>query len=123
MNVSGKGKARRGPTMAERADRHDLYEQAVLDSKAEVDFMRATYRSIRGRAASFFREDFAGSASTACEWVRRSANCHAIGVALDPAVLEWGRKHRVARLTKSQRSRVRLVEGNVLNAAPVFSRR
>ncbi len=104
----------RKPSMAARADRYELYEIAVHDPEAEIDFIRTTYRKIRGRQAQTFREDFAGSASAACEWVRRGPRCRAIGVDLEPAVLEWGRQHRLSRLKPGQRSRVRLIEGNVL---------
>ena len=106
---------RRRPSMAEQADRYELYEEAVHDPKAEVDFIRRTFKTLRGRQALSFREDFSGPASAACEWVRRRPRCQAIGVDIDADVLAWGRRHRVSRLTPAARKRVRLIQANVLD--------
>ncbi len=101
--------------MAQRADRLDLYETAVHDAEAEVDFIRGTFMKLRGRRPLTFREDFSGPASAACEWVRRGPQCRALGVDIDPDVLAWGRQHRVVRLKPSARRRVRLISANVLH--------
>lgn len=101
--------------MAERSDRYELYEKAVHDPVAEVNFIRRTFRTLRGRVPLTFREDFSGPASAACEWVRRGPRCRAIGVDIDGDVLEWGRRHRLSQLPPSARRRVRLVRGNVLD--------
>ena len=61
-------KKQSGKTMAEQADRHVLYEQSVQDVESEVDFLRTTYLSVRGKPASSLREDFCGTAAAACEW-------------------------------------------------------
>ena len=66
-----KGKKRKGATMAEQADRHELYEMAVQDVEEECNFIIETYETMRGRKPLSFREDFCGTASAACEWVRR----------------------------------------------------
>lgn len=100
--------------MAEQFELHDLYEEAVQAVDAEVEFLDETFRSLRGRDAVGFREDFCGTASAACEWVRSSRRRYAIGVDNDPAVLDWGRKHRVAKLSEVQRARVQLLENDVL---------
>jgi SAM-dependent methyltransferase len=99
--------------MAEQFELHDLYEEAVQDVASEVEFLDATYRSLRGRDAVGFREDFCGTASAACEWVRSSRRRYAIGVDNDPDVLDWGRRHRVSRLAEVDRARVRLLEEDV----------
>lgn len=102
------------PTMAMRADKHELYEAAVHDPEAEVTFIRDTFRALRQRRPLTFREDFAGVASAACEWARRGPRCRAIGVDIDADVLEWGRRNRLSRLTPAARGRVRLVRADVL---------
>ena len=101
-------------SMAEKADIHELYELSVQDVEAEVDFMTETYADLRGRDAISFREDFCGTASACCEWVRRNDEGIAVGVDLDRPTLDWGRDHRLSALTDEQRSRVKLVEANVL---------
>jgi SAM-dependent methyltransferase len=99
--------------MAEQYELHDLYEEAVQAVDAEVEFLDETFRELRGRDAIGFREDFCGTASAACEWVRSGKERFAIGVDNDAATLDWGRRHRVARLPEGDRPRVKLLEDDV----------
>ena len=64
--------ARRGhrATLAERADRYDLYQRSVQDPEWEVGFMADTYKGLRGRLPRRLREDFCGTALFACAWVK-----------------------------------------------------
>jgi len=111
--VAGNAKKKPSGTMAERADIHDLYEQSVQAVDLEVEFLQDTFRALRGRDAVSFREDFCGTASTSCEWVRTGANRQAIGVDNEASVLDWGRRHRVARLPEAARARVKLLNDDV----------
>jgi SAM-dependent methyltransferase len=63
-----------------------------------------------------FREDFCGSASASCQWVRQGVNFQAIGVDIDPLVLEWGRVNRISKLDSEDQARVSLIESDVLMA-------
>jgi SAM-dependent methyltransferase len=103
-----------GRSMAEKADKHELYELSVQDVENEVVFLQDTFRQIRGRDAHLLREDFCGTASACCQWVRQGEAFQAIGVDIDPAVLQWGRDHRLGKLDTVDRARVRLVESDVL---------
>src|SRR6185436_17759378 len=85
-------------TMAEEADIHDLYEQAVQSVDVEVEFLRDTFRALKGRDAQSLREDCCGTAALSCEWAGSSSSRYSIGVDNDAAVLDWGRRNRVARL-------------------------
>jgi len=102
-------------TMAEQADIHELYEESVQNVEHEVEFLQKTFREIRGRTAHVFREDFCGTASASCQWVRQGEVFEAIGVDIDPAVLEWGRQNRLSRLPASDQARVSLIEGDVMS--------
>ncbi len=104
------------PTLAEQADPHQLYELSVQCAEAEIDFVDTTYRSMRGRSAKLLREDFCGTASVSCEWVRRRRGNRAIGIDIDPDVLEWGRQNNLSALSPAQLKRIELMRGNVLNA-------
>jgi hypothetical protein len=104
--------------MAAKADRHYLYQESVQDTEAEIDFVEATWRSLRDRPAELLREDFCGTANTACEWVRRDPMHLAVGVDLDREVLEWGELNNLAQLDDEQRSRITVLQENVLDAAP-----
>lgn len=106
----------RSPSMASRADRHQLYELSVQCAEAEIDFVDETFRRLRGRKAQVLREDFCGTANVCCEWVRRGPKRRAIGVDLDGEVLDWGRQHHLAALKKGQRARVTLLQEDVLTA-------
>lgn len=105
----------KGTTMAQRADLHALYQEAVQCVVSEIDFVDETFFRLRGRKARVLREDFCGTANTACEWVRRRADNRAIAVDADPEVLDWGRKHNVAALGAAA-ARITLFQGDVLRA-------
>ncbi|MGI9237308.1 MAG: class I SAM-dependent methyltransferase [Woeseiaceae bacterium] len=102
------------PTMAETADIHELYEQSVQNVENEIEFLQTTFKSLTGRTAHLFREDFCGTASASCQWVRQGKEFQAIGVDIDPDVLDWGRKNRVARLDTENQARVSLIESDVM---------
>ncbi len=104
------------PTLAERADPHFLYELSVQCAEAEIDFVDATYRRLRGRNARLLREDFCGTANVSCEWVKRRRDNRAIGIDIDPQVLAWGLANNLQRLSPTQRQRVELIGNNVLKA-------
>ncbi len=101
--------------LAGRADRHLLYEESVQDPESELEFVAETFESLTGRPLKFIREDFCGTANTACYWVRDGVDHRAVGVDLDPEVLAWGRAHHLDALTAGQRSRMALIEGNVMS--------
>ncbi len=113
MSAKTANKAKR-PTMADEADIYELYEESVQNVENEVEFLQTTYQQLSGRKAYLFREDFCGTASLACQWVRQGREFQAIGVDIDPSVLEWGRNNRVARLPVEDQARVRLLESDVL---------
>lgn len=115
--MAATAKSKLSATMADKADIHDLYERSVQAVDLEVEFLRDTFRALRGRDASSLREDFCGTASLACEWVRGGARRHAIGVDLDPEVLDWGRRNRLARLREDARARVKLENADVRTVA------
>ncbi len=102
------------PTMADEADIHELYEESVQNVENEVEFLQTTFQQLSGRKAHLFREDFCGTASLACQWVRQGREFQAIGVDIDPSVLDWGRNNRVARLPAEDQARVSLLESDVL---------
>lgn len=108
-------------TMAERAELHELYEESVQAVDSEIEFLEETFRALRGRDAIGFREDFCGTASACCEWVRKDKRRFAIGVDNEASVLEWGRENRLSRLSEADRARVKLLEDDVrtVSADPV----
>jgi len=100
-------------TRAEQSDIHHLYEESVQCVEAEIDFVDQTYRELRGREAASLREDFCGTMNTSCEWIRRRKDNIAWCVDIDPEVLAWGENHHIANLTRVQRSRIHIIQGDV----------
>lgn len=107
------------PSLADKADRHNLYQLAVQCVEAEIDMVDKTYKNIRGRHANTLREDFCGTANTSCEWVRRRDTNNAIGVDLDAAVLEWGSKNNVVKLNAAQKNRIELLQRDVIKCSDI----
>jgi len=112
-----KAALKKEPTMAQLADRHELYQESVQNSEFELDFIDETYKDIVGREAVSMREDFCGTAISSVEWVERRDNNTAIGVDFDPEVLGWGKKHNVSRLKPDQLKRLTLLEEDVLEVS------
>jgi len=102
-------------TLAARADRHRLYEASVQDPESELEFVAETFSELAGRRLRSIREDFCGTANTACHWVASGREHYAVGVDLDGETLAWGREHHVASLKRGARSRIELIEGDVLD--------
>lgn len=101
------------PTMAERADRHRLYQDSVQNPEFELDFIDETFEGLRGRRPSTMREDFCGTALSSVEWVRRRPDNVAYAIDIDPEVLGWAEANNVARLDDDERSRLTVIEGDV----------
>jgi hypothetical protein len=114
----GKGKSKQRSsrkTQAQQADRYVLYEKAVQQPDADIAFVRRVFKKRYGRHPRTLREDFCGTAVFAADWVKKSPENRAWGIDLDPVPLEWGRRHHVSKLTDEQASRLKLIEGNVLD--------
>jgi SAM-dependent methyltransferase len=105
----------RKQSLADIADRHDLYQRSVQDTEAEIDFIEETWAALRERPAEVLREDFCGTANTACEWVRRDERHYAVGIDLDREVLDWGEKNNIQSLNPDEQQRLELIHGNVLD--------
>jgi hypothetical protein len=106
----------RKKSQAARADRHVYYERAVQGVDLDCDFIDVTFKKMRGRRPTVFREDFCGTAAISQHWVSRGPRHQAIGIDLDPEVLAWAREHRLPRMSKARLARLELIEGNVLTA-------
>ncbi len=107
-------KTRAKKRMAERADAHALYEQAVQCVEVDIDFVEETFQRLRGRKVHSLREDFCGTANAAWEWVRRRSGNTAIGVDRNQAVLDWGMAHHIAKLPPRAANRIKLIRDDVM---------
>lgn len=115
MKKNRKRRNKSTPTLASTADRHHLYELSVQCAEAEIDFVDKAFKRLRKRKAKLLREDFCGTANVCCEWVKRGSKRYAIGIDLDPEVLDWGRNNNLTRLSRKKRERITLLQENVLD--------
>ena len=111
--TKAKGAKRRKGSQAERADKYVLYQRAVQEPEADLEFFEEVFAERYGRKPRDLREDFCAAAYTACTWVARHPENRAWGVDLDPEPLAWGREHNAADLSPDALSRLHLVEGDV----------
>ena len=102
-----------GKTMAEKADRFDLYQRSVQEPDAEVKFFRRAYRDAYDRLPRVLREDFSGTSAVSCRWVKGKPERRAIAVDLDPSPIAWGREHNLAKLNPAEQKRLEFVIDDV----------
>jgi hypothetical protein len=107
---SGRGQR---STQARRADKYDLYQRSVQEPEPDLQLVDRVFRKRFGRPPRLLREDFCGTATLACTWVKMHRENRAVGIDLDPEPLDWGRRHNVAALRPDQAARLKLVEGDV----------
>jgi len=100
-------------TMADKADKFDLYQQSVQHPDHEVEFFQKAYRDEFNKKPLVLREDFCGTFAVCCDWVKSSKKRTALGVDLCPETLQWGKDHNLSQLSKSQRARVEILEQDV----------
>jgi len=96
---------------AARFDRHAYYERAVQDPVNDAAMLAKLFRRYRNRQPMRLREDFCGTAVLSAHWVKAREGRTAVGVDLDEATLDWGRRHHLRGLD----SRVQLRQENVLD--------
>lgn len=102
---------------AKTADKHDLYQRSVQDPEFEVNFITRVFKKLRGRKPLSVREDFCGTALFCAYWVKSDKERTATGLDIDAKVLAWGTRQNLSPLTDEARSRVTLLQQNVLEPA------
>ncbi|MBP9674498.1 MAG: class I SAM-dependent methyltransferase [Bacteriovoracaceae bacterium] len=96
--------------------KYSMYEKAVQCPSADIDFVNREFQKMYKKKPLVFREDFAGTGFTACQWVKQGARHKAYAIDLDPAPIIYGKKRHYAKLTDQEKKRVSYVQANVLKA-------
>lgn len=96
--------------------KHWLYEKAVQNPEAEVEFIDRAFHDEYGHVPDFLREDFCGTAYLSCTWVAHRESNSALGVDLDGPTLDYGREHHAPALGGAV-DRLRLVQADVREVA------
>lgn len=95
-------------------DKFKMYEISVQCQESDIDFVNDNYQKIYGKSPFTLREDFAGTAALACDWVKQSPAHRSWAIDLDPEPFAYGKVNHFSKLTDNQKDRVTFIEGNVL---------
>ncbi len=97
-------------------DKYYYYNKSVQSADVDVKFFRDSYEELKGEMPKTFREDFCGTFKLSCEWVKLNPHFESYGVDLDPEPIAYGKEHYLPELLKDQQDRIKITEGNVLDA-------
>lgn len=111
--VNKRKSATKPKTMAEAADKFVCYEKSVQSPENEIEFFHQAFKEAYKKKPRSLREDFCGTFSVCCEWVKSSKKRTAIAVDLCPETLQWGKDNNLSKLKKSQKERITILEQDV----------
>lgn len=100
---------RKTTSLAERADRHDLYERSVQNPPGDAKLFARFFRKLRGYEAMHLREDFCGTAALCLAWVRSRRGRTAVGIDICQQTLDWGWNHRISSHGSHVTDRIQLI--------------
>jgi len=100
-------------TLADKADKFDCYLQSVQSADHEIDVFDMVFKDAFDRDAQTLREDFCGTFSVCCEWVKSQPERKAWGIDLCPETLQWGRDNVLSKLNPEAAERVSVLEQDV----------
>lgn len=96
-------------------DKYHYYLKSVQSPEDDVIFLRDTYKELRNKNPKILCEDFCGTFSISCEWIKLGLENQSIGVDLDEEPLNYGRKNHMSKLTNNQIKRLSILQENVLS--------
>jgi len=106
----------RSQQVSQQFDKYKYYLNSVQSPETDAEFIDKTYKQLRKHAAVSMREDFCGTYSLTCEWVRLGPKKQGIGVDLDSEPLDYGTEHKsFQKLSGNQKQRVNILCDDVLN--------
>lgn len=97
-------------------DKYWYYNKSVQSADVDVKFFKDSYKELKGKKPTVFREDFCGTFKLSCEWVKLDEDFVAYGVDLDPEPIAYGKEHYLPKLKDSEVERMHIQEGNVLDS-------
>jgi hypothetical protein len=100
-------------TQADKADKFLCYQKSVQSAEHEVEFFEQAFKDSYRRKPYSLREDFCGTFSVCCEWVKSNSKRTAVGVDLCPETLQWGIDNNLSKLSQAEQDRIDLYEQDV----------
>ncbi len=101
------------PTLADKADKYDCYQQSVQEPEHEIDIFDQAFREAYNRKALKLREDFCGTFAVCCYWVESDSKRSAWGIDLCEETLQWGKNNNLNKLKEKDSRRVTVMEQDV----------
>ncbi len=95
-------------------DKYFYYKNSVQSPKEDIRFFKSVYKDFFKKKPRIFREDFCGSFYVSFHWVKDHPQNQAIVIDSDKDPLEYGKKNHLSQLNSSQKSRLKIVNKNVL---------
>ncbi|MBL7714305.1 MAG: hypothetical protein JNL01_02490 [Bdellovibrionales bacterium] len=92
-----------------------LYEAAVQSAEVHARWFDEVYGEINGTTPNLLREDFCGTFQISREWVKLRPKNFAMGLDLDPKVLEAGQAFAKESLRAEEFQRLLLLKKNVVS--------
>lgn len=96
-------------------DKYYYYLQSVQSPETDVEFINKTYKEIHNFEPRILREDFCGTFSLCCEWVKYHEKNLSYALDVDQEPLNYGQQNYLSRLTTHQQARISIVEADVLH--------
>ena len=96
-------------------DKYFYYKNSVQSPEENIIFFKKTYKSIFKKTARIFREDFCGTFYIGYYWVKEHPKNRALVIDKDNQPIEYGKKHHLSKLTASEKSRLTILNNNVLD--------
>jgi len=100
-------------------NKYKFYEASVQNAEAEVDFLAKQYARLNKKKPLVLREDFCGTGTIACEWIKSSPERIAWAIDLDGVPIRYGMKKHWQELSESDKQRLRFIKADVLKAHKV----
>jgi hypothetical protein len=104
---------------AQEFDKHKLYKQSVQEPEADIAIFKKLYQEKNpGKSLTTLKEDFCGTYTICCEWVKNNANHLALGVDYDQATIGYGTRKYLSSLDHEQQKRVKIYQQDVRQSIP-----
>jgi hypothetical protein len=101
--------------MRELPHLYELYEQSVQSPDTHIAWIVSLYKERNGVFPVHLREDFCGTFQLSCAWVKRNRRNTATCLDLDSAPLDYGKEHHYSKLTKTQKTRMKILRQSAIS--------
>jgi hypothetical protein len=97
-------------------DKYYYYRISVQEPEADIEFINNVYKELKSTSSlpTTLREDFCGTFSLCCEWVKLNHQNKAYGVDLDSEPIEYGMQQYYPQIPAAQKTNLAVLKEDVL---------